>query len=282
LPLGPETFFEVEFPSPLIGFAGGMNAAQQPRLYRTLDGGVNWTLLSPTGLTGPIRAMAWFDTQTGIISQGYPEEEVLRTTNGGLNWTPVLAARPIRFVRRGTLEAVAIESYTSAFLHTTDGGATWEAIQPPFSGPFPGTSDVCTAAAPVNGGWALGGGRNRLLRAIEDSPASTPGSPPESQPAEIADRGPSLHASPNPFHPESGIDLALRFGLRTAGEVRLEMCDITGRRVREFIQGHREAGEHRAFWDGRDDGGRLVAAGVYFAKLAGEAGENTVRIVRVR
>ncbi len=282
LPLGPETFFDIAFPSPAVGFAGGMNAAQQPRLYRTLDGGVSWTLLSPAGLTAPIRAMTWFDTQIGVISQGYPEEEVLRTTNGGLTWTPVLAARPIRFVRRGTLEAVAIESYTSAFLHTADGGATWEAIQPPLSGPFPGSSDICTAAAPVSEGWVLGGGRNRLLRAIEESPASTPGLPPEDRAADVARSGPTLNASPNPFRPESGNDLSLRFDLRTAGEVRLEMCDIAGRQVREVIQGRREAGEHRAFWDGRDDDGRLVTAGVYFAKLAGEAGENAVRIVRVR
>jgi flagellar hook assembly protein FlgD len=43
-----------------------------------------------------------------------------------------------------------------------------------------------------------------------------------------------------------------------------------------------EAGEHRLTWDGRDDQGRLLASGLYFAKVDTEIGSTTKRIARVR
>ena len=52
------------------------------------------------------------------------------------------------------------------------------------------------------------------------------------------------------------------------GRVRLEVFDVAGRRVRVLHDGPAVAGRHAAGWDGRDEAGRRLASGVYFARLS--------------
>ena len=53
--------------------------------------------------------------------------------------------------------------------------------------------------------------------------------------------------------------------------MKLTIYDVSGRRVRVLRDGLVEkAGRHEAFWNGRDDSGREVAAGVYVCRM--EAG----------
>ena len=68
---------------------------------------------------------------------------------------------------------------------------------------------------------------------------------------------------PNPFNPSTTI----AFSMRRAGPVKLQVFDIRGRVVRTLIDGHREAGEYRQEWDGRDTRGAEVSAGVYLYRL---------------
>jgi hypothetical protein len=69
---------------------------------------------------------------------------------------------------------------------------------------------------------------------------------------------------PNPFNPAT----LLRYGLAAAGPVRLDIFDGRGRLVRSLVRRpYVAAGFYTATWDGRDDGGRPVASGVYHARL---------------
>lgn len=56
----------------------------------------------------------------------------------------------------------------------------------------------------------------------------------------------------------------LRWTLQRAGEVQLDVIDLTGRHVRRLAQGVFSAGTHQLTWDGRDDGGRQLRPGAYF------------------
>ncbi len=69
--------------------------------------------------------------------------------------------------------------------------------------------------------------------------------------------------SPNPF----SLETAIRFRLEEPSSVRLAVFGADGRRVRALVDGPKEAGEHLAFWDRRDDTGATVAAGVYFYQI---------------
>ena len=47
----------------------------------------------------------------------------------------------------------------------------------------------------------------------------------------------------------------------------LRVYDVLGRRVRQVWQGPLGAGRHRFVWDGRDEAGKAVAAGVYLYQV---------------
>ena len=69
---------------------------------------------------------------------------------------------------------------------------------------------------------------------------------------------------PNPFNPAVVIPLDLA---TDAAGVSLTVYDVLGRRVRQVWQGPLAEGSHRFVWDGRDEVGRDVAAGVYIYKV---------------
>ena len=69
---------------------------------------------------------------------------------------------------------------------------------------------------------------------------------------------------PNPFNPAVVIPLDLAVD---AVQVSLTVYDVLGRWVRQVWQGPLRAGSHRFTWDGRDEAGKRVAAGVYIYKV---------------
>ncbi|MYC69968.1 MAG: T9SS type A sorting domain-containing protein, partial [Gemmatimonadetes bacterium] len=69
---------------------------------------------------------------------------------------------------------------------------------------------------------------------------------------------------PNPFNP--AVVLPLDLATDAAG-VSLRVYDVLGRRVRQVWQGPLGAGSHRLVWDGRDEAGQAVAAGVYIYQV---------------
>jgi hypothetical protein len=79
-------------------------------------------------------------------------------------------------------------------------------------------------------------------------------------------------ARPNP----SSGSITLRFTLPRAGRARLVLIDVAGRRMRTLVDGALDAGPHDCAWDGRDQRGRSVPAGLYWARLE-MAGEVTAR-----
>ncbi len=70
-------------------------------------------------------------------------------------------------------------------------------------------------------------------------------------------------AVPNPFNPRT----TLHFSLPERGHVSLKVYDVEGRLVRTIEEGSFAAGEHKAVWNGLDDGGRNMASSRYIARL---------------
>jgi trimeric autotransporter adhesin len=69
---------------------------------------------------------------------------------------------------------------------------------------------------------------------------------------------------PNP----SRGSVSFAFEIATASAVRLDILDVTGRRVKQLVREERaSAGAHVQRWDGRNNEGGPVAAGIYFAQL---------------
>jgi hypothetical protein len=81
-------------------------------------------------------------------------------------------------------------------------------------------------------------------------------------------------ARPNPVTAATTI----RFRLATPSQATLELFDAGGRRVRQLIDRELTAGVHEIAWDGKDDSGDRVSAGVYFYKLRAGAFEQSHRL----
>lgn len=92
---------------------------------------------------------------------------------------------------------------------------------------------------------------------------------------------PAALAFARPAPDPSGGVTRLAATLPVAMHVRLTLQDVTGRRVRTLVDAPQAAGSVAWDWDGRDDDGRRVPAGIYVARL--EAGGTRVqrRVVRV-
>ncbi|MFO7649715.1 MAG: S8 family serine peptidase, partial [bacterium] len=84
-----------------------------------------------------------------------------------------------------------------------------------------------------------------------------------------------LSAAPNPAQLRVNLSYAVPLG----GPVELGIYDLSGRLVRTLVRGEVGPGVNRTTWDRRDDGGREVAAGVYFCKLTAGAKTESRKLV---
>jgi hypothetical protein len=87
--------------------------------------------------------------------------------------------------------------------------------------------------------------------------------------------------TPNPFHESAEI----RFHLTPAaakGVVGFEILDPTGRRVLGPVVAPAGPGANIWRWNGRDQVGRRVQAGVYFARLRTEDGVSLGKLIRIQ
>lgn len=83
---------------------------------------------------------------------------------------------------------------------------------------------------------------------------------------------------PNPMNGRTDIS----FAIPGESRVRLDIYGSTGQLVRRLADGRYPAGFHQARWDGRDDAGTRVAAGVYVLRLTAGSFAASGRIVVVR
>ena len=78
-------------------------------------------------------------------------------------------------------------------------------------------------------------------------------------------QGPGRLTVPAP-NPTSGTT-RIGFVLNRNTDAALAVYDLRGRKVAGLAAGSFTAGDHHAFWDGRDSGGRLLPAGTYCVEL---------------
>ncbi len=74
----------------------------------------------------------------------------------------------------------------------------------------------------------------------------------------------ALHQNvPNPFNPMTSI----KYVTAEDGYVRLDVYDVSGRRVRTLVEAFRAKGAYTVDWNGIDEQGGRVSSGVYFYRL---------------
>lgn len=127
----------VTFTTPLTGFCAGGDFAAGG-LLRTDDGGTTWAAVD-LGQVNPLSKVFFPTAEVGYGTfYGY-EWSVLKTTDGGLNWS-TLPIQPLSGLTN--MEGVYFLDadtgyaggwYLPTFIRTTDGGATWSEVDPQFN-----------------------------------------------------------------------------------------------------------------------------------------------------
>ena len=139
----------------------------------------------------------------------------------------------------------------------------WQAVAIPMArfemkGPMTGLSFSGTPA----GTWYLD-----EIRLVADTPPAPPTAVVEERGAASPATFAQQQSYPNPFNSSTVIGLALP----AAGDVELAVYNAAGQKVATLLEGRRSEGVCTIRWDGRDDGGRELASGVYTYRLrAGE------------
>ncbi len=86
------------------------------------------------------------------------------------------------------------------------------------------------------------------------------------------------NSHPNPFVHATSIC----YQLPAQSNVTVDIYNICGRRVRTLLTGLQAAGSHTATWDGRDETGAHLAAGVYFCRLQAGGQSASTKLVIIR
>ena len=74
----------------------------------------------------------------------------------------------------------------------------------------------------------------------------------------------ALYANyPNPFNPTTTI----RYDLKESVDVKLEIYNVLGEKVRTLVNAREAAGRKKVVWDGRNDRGQVVSSGIYIYRL---------------
>ncbi|MGB9743046.1 MAG: hypothetical protein ACP5JB_06935 [candidate division WOR-3 bacterium] len=87
--------------------------------------------------------------------------------------------------------------------------------------------------------------------------------------------------------PEPGSNLIvsgarIRYWVEQAGLVRLVVYSVLGRRVRVLAEARKERGWYELVWDGRDETGREMPAGIYYCRFEAAGNWLTGKVILVR
>jgi flagellar hook assembly protein FlgD len=68
---------------------------------------------------------------------------------------------------------------------------------------------------------------------------------------------------PNPFNPVTQVEFQIPYDV----QVKVSVTDITGREIRVLEDSRYNSGTHRVMWNGRDQSGKNVSAGIYLCRV---------------
>ena len=83
---------------------------------------------------------------------------------------------------------------------------------------------------------------------------------------------------PNPFNPATVIEYALP----KASEVKIQIYNILGQRVRNLVDELQEPGYKMIHWDGKDGNGRDVSSGIYFYRIVARTNQGSEDFVKCK
>ena len=241
-------------------------------VFVSLNGGTSWSAVGP-GITGALIREVMCDPVTPGVVFVTTDFGVFRSTNNGANWatrnTGLPATPSVRAIAGDPLHPGVwfVGVWQGGVFWSADSGANWIPLLAGLASVNVNALAVDAPNLTVYAGTQIGTFQftNYPLSfvAVEaDEPSRA-----------------RIDAWPNPFQKA----VSLRLTSPTPGRVSLEIFDLAGRRVRRLLsQARMPAGPSTLSWDGRDDQGALVSAGIYVARLTGGERARSAKLALVR
>jgi len=245
-------------PDPFVRNTFGIDSASYVDLFYYFDGGAP---PAPDTLLGCIRADGAADSIPDLRydTTRYPFMEIMQ-----LLWDSTVIPQATAFIvgDRGEATHTAVSKYpATSMIHGRVNGVKTE------------TESYTTYLFGFHP-WYMKHEDSRALieYMIGYSPTDVESDESAALPAEFA-----LHQNyPNPFNPTTTIT----FALPRRADVRLDIFNILGQRVRTLVNRPMEAGTHAVEWDSRDESGMPAASGIYLYRLrTGESGSTRKMIL---
>ncbi|OGF14306.1 MAG: hypothetical protein A2W00_06020 [Candidatus Eisenbacteria bacterium RBG_16_71_46] len=241
-----------------LAFLNGQRIEIKRMMWRA-DGGFD--LADPNGFR--ITGMGWSAPEVGH------GDSVTLTIRSSWWMGRSAAIRLLRVIPDGTEEPLSMEAMGMASSIPLTGDTTfyrWRAVVPP-------------------GGGVISYADADLIVRLEDGTAETPKlrvdpppPPPEAGWAQDPSEDGLILLRPRPRR-APGAPVEFLVELQLAGEVRLELFDLQGRRLRTLAERRMPAGATVIDWNGRDAAGRRARPGIYFARLRTQWGTRVARAV---
>jgi photosystem II stability/assembly factor-like uncharacterized protein len=262
----------------ITGYAADTLATPEWSITRTTDGGENWSVqyIDAGNTDMQFNAIQFTDVNNGwVVGDG---GKIFKTTNGGIDWTQVTNtglpsdafSKCVFFVDANNgwigTNIPDVLGDQRAILRTTDGGSSWTWQYPTFL-----TSSLFSLFfQDANIGWfiadwgGIGYTTNGGATAVADTAAV------DKEETEMPDAFSSQQNYPNPFNPSTII----RYYLPRQCWVKLDVYEISGKRIARLINKQHGIGSYEIEWNGKDELGKSAASGIYFYRLT--AGKETI------
>ena len=264
------------------------------KIYRTTNGGANFSIYNMISYPAYYGQAICYVNPAEIFAVTFkPSVDtsiIFKCTNWDSGWVPVLKTKPACYdISFADANTGIVSGNFGVFRRTTDGGTTWQNLSPAGGT----TIQACKLNSPLTGYIICGNGAiyktsnagvnwftqssgtSFLLNDIDvlsnDNIGfiageggtilkTTNGGITSLQPVTgiIPEISVLEQNYPNPFNPETKI----RFALSSAGNVSLEIFDISGKHIGFLFEGMLNAGSYQYSFDA---GG--LAGGVYFCRL---------------
>ncbi|MGA2625368.1 MAG: YCF48-related protein [Bacteroidota bacterium] len=222
------------------------------RVFKTVDGGISWS--GSDFLSGALESITFVNATYGW-AVGKPTT-IVKTTDGGVTWRPEQSPVAASFYGVHFVDPLHgwICGSTGTVLRTNDGGSSWASLSTGTPNDLHGTCFIDTLH-----GWVTG--FNGTILQTTDGGGAGVKLPPPSLPVVIQ----LMQNYPNPFNPGTVIPIDV---LQAPVSGSVTIYDILGRRIKEFLFSYSGVGRHNDIvWDGRDEKGNRVSAGIYFYQL---------------
>lgn len=243
----------------------GTNGQEPPySIHNTTNGGINWNLQFEDSTGGKYNAIYFSDINNGWIVGD--SGKVLKTTDGGNNWTFVTnsgvnPAEQCKTVFSLNGNHVWIPTKDSDSYHTpiikysSDGGANWETQITPFRDSGGNNAVFSIFFTDEYNGYCTGDwGRIAWYTdpiSVDDETNPVPDFY-------------LLQNYPNPFNPMTN----LRYAINSRQYVTLKVYNLLGKEVATLVNGYKETGSYTVNFDASN-----LSSGVYIYKL--QAGDFT-------